>query len=115
MSEIEILSAEALAQMSLADLKTLEKRVTKAIVTFEERQKLAALKAVEEKAREMGFSLSELTGVASGSGRGKSKTAGIPKYANPSDPTQTWTGKGRRPDWFVAAVDSGKSPEDLEI
>lgn len=115
MSDSQIPSAETLAQMSLADLKLLEKRVTKAIATFEERQKSAALKAIEEKAREMGFSLSELTGGATVSGRGKSKTPGIPKYANPADPAQTWTGKGRRPDWFVAAVASGKSPEDLEI
>lgn len=115
MSESEIISADALAQMSLADLKSLEKKIVKAIATFEERQKMAALKAIEEKAREMGFSLSELTGAAAVTRRGKPKTAGIPKYANPENPAQTWTGKGRRPDWFVAAVEAGKTPEDLAI
>ena len=115
MSETEIISADTLAQMSLADLKSLERKVVKAIATFEERQKSAALKAVEEKAREMGFSLSELTGATVTTRRGKPKTAGIPKYANPENPAQTWTGKGRRPDWFVGAVEAGKSPEDMAI
>ncbi len=25
----------------------------------------------------------------------------------------TWTGRGKRPNWFKAALESGKSPEDL--
>ena len=26
-----------------------------------------------------------------------------PKYRNPKDPSQTWTGRGRRPTWIVEA------------
>ncbi|MDX8355882.1 H-NS histone family protein, partial [Cognatiyoonia sp. IB215182] len=36
-------------------------------------------------------------------------------YANPDDKTQTWTGKGRKPEWFKAAMASGKTPEQCEI
>ena len=38
-----------------------------------------------------------------------------PKYANPADASQTWTGRGRRPIWVQAALDSGKTLNDLEI
>jgi hypothetical protein len=48
-----------LSDMSLDELKKLQKDVTKAIDTFKERQRLEALAAVEAKAREMGFSLSD--------------------------------------------------------
>ncbi len=34
------------------------------------------------------------------SGRPVRKVA--PKYANPKDPSQTWTGRGRKPLWVVA-------------
>ncbi|MCK5549998.1 MAG: H-NS histone family protein, partial [Hyphomicrobiaceae bacterium] len=36
-------------------------------------------------------------------GRGKGKSV-APKYANPDDPSQTWTGRGRRPRWLVAKM-----------
>lgn len=114
MSNAENISAEDLAALPLKELKALEKKVAKAIATFETRQKQAALAALEEKAKEMGFSLAELTG-AIGGGRGKVKSVGVPKYANPENPAQTWTGKGRRPEWFVVAMAAGKSPEELAL
>ena len=27
----------------------------------------------------------------------------------------TWTGRGKRPNWFKAAIESGKSPDDLAV
>lgn len=38
---------------------------------------------------------------------GKSTLKGstvAPKYRNPEDPAQTWTGRGRQPGWFAAAL-----------
>jgi len=40
---------------------------------------------------------------------------GAPKYADPAGSGKTWTGQGKRPGWFVAAVESGKQAEDLLI
>ncbi|MDX5400915.1 MAG: H-NS histone family protein [Rhodobacterales bacterium] len=106
MSQIDI------DNLSLAELKVLQKKVAKAIEGYEERQKTQALAALEAKAREMGFSLSELTGAPQG--KGKRKPA-APKYRHPEDPSVTWTGKGRQPAWFKSAVTSGVSPDDLLV
>lgn len=95
--------------MSLDELKALQKNVAKAIDGYKERQRLQALAELEAKASEMGFSLSELLGGKKG------KKAGIPKYRNPADPSATWTGKGRRPDWVNQALAAGKSLDDLAI
>ncbi|NHX27966.1 H-NS histone family protein, partial [Escherichia coli] len=57
-------------------------------------------------AREHGFSLADLTGAS---------TPAAPKYRNPENPDQTWSGRGRKPLWVVAHLDSGKAMEDLEI
>jgi DNA-binding protein H-NS len=38
-----------------------------------------------------------------------------PKYRNPVDPSETWSGRGKQPRWLVSALKSGKSIEDLEI
>lgn len=97
-----------LDKMSLSELKSLRKDVDKAISGYEARKKAEALSALEAKASEMGFSLSELTG-------GGSKRISAPKYSNPEKPGQTWTGRGRQPAWFKSAIASGKSPDDLRI
>jgi DNA-binding protein H-NS len=38
-----------------------------------------------------------------------------PKYRNPENPAETWSGKGKRPAWVEAALAGGKSLESLEI
>jgi DNA-binding protein H-NS len=53
-----------------------------------------------------------------GSGRKRSSLAGkkvAPKYRNPADKRDTWTGRGRQPLWLVAAVKSGKKLDSFLI
>ncbi len=38
-----------------------------------------------------------------------------PKYANPKDADQTWSGRGRKPLWVVAHLKKGGKVEDLSI
>jgi DNA-binding protein H-NS len=99
-----------LNSMSLKDLKDLHGQVAKAIASFEDRKK-QALAELEEKAREMGFSLAELTGDSVP----RKRAPATAKYANPADKSDTWSGRGRKPRWFDDALKSGKKPEDLAI
>ncbi|MFO1371712.1 MAG: H-NS histone family protein [Candidatus Competibacteraceae bacterium] len=45
----------------------------------------------------------------------KKKTSGKPKYRNPADPEQTWTGRGKKPGWMRQALAGGAKPEDFAI
>lgn len=48
--------------------------------------------------------------------RAKRAGAGIPKYRNPADSAQTWTGFGKKPAWFVSALKRpGVTAESLLI
>jgi len=38
-----------------------------------------------------------------------------PKYRNPADHAQTWSGRGRAPRWFKAALRKGKTERSLLI
>jgi DNA-binding protein H-NS len=38
-----------------------------------------------------------------------------PKYRNPDNPAETWSGKGKRPAWLEAALAKGKALESLEV
>ena len=100
-----------LNNLSLKELKDLQAQVAKAVSSFEDRKKKHALAELEEKARELGFSLAELTGAAVTRKRAPASA----KYANPVDASDTWSGRGRKPRWFDAALKSGKRPEDMAI
>lgn len=97
--------------LTLAELKTLRTKVDRAIETYEDRKKREALLELEETARRMGYSLAELAEL----GSTKPRKAVAPKYANPENPSETWTGRGRKPKWVEAALAAGKSLEDLAI
>lgn len=100
-----------LSDLSLKDLKDLQARVAREIDGFKDRKKREALMALEEKARELGFSISELTGTA----KMRKRSPAVAKFANPANTAETWSGRGRKPLWFVAALKSGKSPDDMAI
>jgi len=38
-----------------------------------------------------------------------------PKYRNPENPAETWSGKGKRPGWVEAFLAEGRSLASLEI
>lgn len=95
--------------LSLSELRDLRNKVERAITSYEERRKKEALAAVELAAKEHGFNLAELTGLRAV----RQKAAA--KYANPQNPSQTWSGRGRRPGWIQDHLDGGKSLDDLLI
>lgn len=100
-----------LEKLSLKELKDLQSKVAKEIANFETRKKKEALAELEEKAKALGFSLAELTGAATV----RKRAPAVAKYANPGDASDTWSGRGRKPRWFVAALAAGKTPDDLSI
>lgn len=102
--------------MSRKELIKLQRDIEKALERLKKKDMKAAKAAAEKAAAAHGFSLSELAGSSKAPKAAKAvKKAGKPKYRNPADATQTWTGKGRQPDWFKAATAAGKDPKSLEI
>ncbi len=101
-----------LEKMSRKELLSLRTDVEKALENAEKRERGEALKAAEKAAAEFGFSLAELSGDSTRPGKiGKARA----KYRNPADPEQTWTGRGRKPQWIHDALQSGADISDLEI
>jgi DNA-binding protein H-NS len=86
-----------LEKMPLKELLALEAKIKAAIdeKRVSERHDLKA--KMEELAQASGFSVAELFGRKGKGGKG------VAKYRNPKDPSQTWTGRGRRPLWMAKA------------
>jgi len=100
-----------LEALSLPELKKMQKDIAKAISTFGDRQKAEARAKVEALARDLGYSLAELVGTETKVDRAPA----LPKYRHPENPVLTWSGRGRKPQWFVDALSGGKTAEDMAI
>jgi DNA-binding protein H-NS len=93
------MKASELAALSLKDLRTLRERVDTAIAEREVQDRADVKAKLADIAAKAGFSVGELFGP----GRSGKRVAAAIKYRNPKDPSQTWTGRGRKPTWIVAA------------
>jgi DNA-binding protein H-NS len=107
-----------LKSLSLKDLKALKQRVEKAIERHDKKAKADALSAIKAKAKEMGFSLDELTHGRAPKPAKKAKKpskAAIVSYRDPANAGNTWGGRGPRPKWLRDALDAGKSLDDFKV
>ncbi|MGI3164851.1 H-NS family nucleoid-associated regulatory protein [Pseudooceanicola sp. 200-1SW] len=80
------------------------------ISALESQRKAEARAALAARARELGYSLDD---IAAESARRRSKLPG--KYRHPEDPTLTWSGRGRKPQWLHYALSAGLELEALSI
>ena len=99
-------------KMSLKELIALEAKVKIAIAEARTKERAELKSKVTELAASHGFSIVELFG---GNGRAGKSKATVAKYANPDDATDTWTGRGRKPNWLVARVNKGAKLSEFEI
>ena len=98
-----------LDKMSYAELVKLQQRVEAAIAEKRVEDAAATKEQLRAMAEKAGFSLNDLFGK-----RGK-KGSGQAKYRNPKDTSQTWTGRGRKPNWLVDAVKKGLKLDSFKI
>lgn len=101
-----------LDKMSFKDLVNLQSRVAEAIAAKQASEKNELKRKIAEMAGQSGFDVSELFGGGRG-GRKGSKVA--VKYRNPKNTEETWTGRGRKPNWLSAALSKGQKLESFLV
>jgi DNA-binding protein H-NS len=94
--------ARELDRMSFRELQELENKIRKAKSNVQERSRADLRKKMEGMAADAGFKLTDLFGGRGGKGRTVAA-----KYANPENPSETWTGRGRKPKWLAAKMKNG--------
>lgn len=63
-----------------------------------------------------GLTIDQVYARRGGKGAKRTKTTVAPKYRNPQNAAQTWSGRGKRPLWFAAALrKKGVTAESLLI
>ncbi|MDR1462735.1 MAG: H-NS histone family protein [Azoarcus sp.] len=73
------------------------------------------IKRVQKLAADQGLSLNELIAVAGGASEipTTSRSGAVIKYRNPVNPSQGWTGHGRKPGWVVEYLANGGTLDKL--
>jgi DNA-binding protein H-NS len=75
---------------------------------------------VADERRTLEAELTKLSRLSTSKSRSKGLRLGArgpvaPKYRNPEDPSETWTGRGLKPRWLAAALKAGKKLEHFSI
>lgn len=102
--------------LDLTEMAQLQFLLEKKVKERQSQERKALIETMEKMAKERGFgSLDALFGNSEPEGKKKQRASVPPKYRNPENPEETWTGRGRQPKWVVAAIAAGAKLEDLLI
>lgn len=116
-----------LNRLSAKELQTLITQAQKRRTTLTKRKPITTVRSKLTKlANAEGYTIAELFGGASKSapratkvsrpaakGRKLGKVA--PKYRNPGNPSETWSGRGKQPKWLAALTTQGRKAEEFAI
>lgn len=107
----------AITDLQLEELVTMKSEVESLIKQKQKERKKELYNQMLELAQVAGFeSVEEF--VSAQKGRSPRSDKGVrlpPKYRNPQNAKQTWSGKGRKPGWVVSHLEEGGKLEVLEI
>lgn len=98
--------------LSITDLNALRTKIDQEIAQRRNFEKVRLREEMAKKAAELGLTLEELVGSGK---RTQTRSAGIAKYADKQDPSKTWTGRGRKPQWVLDFLAQGGNLADLVI
>lgn len=110
-----------LAELSVDDLLLLRERISQMLpnrVEVERRQLETRLARLDRfKADEPIFNTvdTDTMRIARGGRVVGERAVVAPKYRNPENSDETWSGRGRQPRWLVAALKKGKKLRDFAI
>ena len=103
----------ALEDMTIPELVALREAVAEALPEKEKAERAALREKLTALAAESGFSIADLLPSAGRKSRGG---AAVIKYRNPDDASQTWSGRGRKPNWLVEKLKRrGSKIEDFSV
>jgi DNA-binding protein H-NS len=100
-----------LEKMSFAELAEMEARIERLKIEKQDSERITLRKRLTELAKDHGFDIHELL-----DRRKRGKGTVTPRYRDPNNAGNTWTGRGRMPRWMAAATKGGRaSKEDFLI
>ncbi|MGD9783379.1 MAG: H-NS family nucleoid-associated regulatory protein [Hyphomicrobiaceae bacterium] len=102
-------------KMSLKEMQDLEAKLSKAKAAAHSKAKADMKQKIENMLNSAGMSIQDLY-PSTRAGRGRIGAAGkAAKYVNPENRSETWTGRGRKPNWLVSKIAKGAKMQDFAV
>ena len=117
-------------RLSAKELEALIAQAKKRRDTLNKRKPIATVRSkLTQLARAEGYTIAELFGGAAPMAsaakgvakkprtttKGRKLGAVAPKYRNPANPKETWTGRGKQPRWLAAETSKGRKLDEFLI
>lgn len=96
-----------LDHLSLGELQVLRVKVDQEIESRRVQVRKEGLEKIKSIAAEYGLSADELKTLTAANKAAGKRGSVAPKYRDPNDSANTWTGRGRKPKWVEAFLASG--------
>lgn len=100
-----------ISKLSVKELSKLQDKIDGTIKDRQKQERAELKRRIRNMAKENGTTVEELFGLKQSGQRAKA----APKYRNPDDASQTWSGRGRPPRWMQAKLDAGNKKEKFLI
>lgn len=100
--------------LSADELRELKAQLDQRLVEVEAREFEGKLVRLEALVAELGLRREDVA-ARFGGGKKAARKPVAPKFRDPNNPERKWSGRGRKPRWFMDQIAAGKTPEDLAI
>ena len=115
MSEVKSV-IKSLGSLSLPDLKKVMEACEAQIVETQKKEKAETLRMMRELAESKGVDFEEIVQELGGAKKDKSRNGNLPpKFRHPEDPSKTWSGRGRKPQWLRDLEAQGHSADEYKV
>ena len=117
-----------LDRLSAKELQALITQARKRKTTLDKRKPIAAVRSkLTRLAKADGYSIAELFGDANTTSapraakaprtttKGRKLGKVEPKYSNPANASETWSGRGKQPKWLAALTAQGRKADEFAI
>ena len=99
-------------KLTTRELKELRLKVDRIIAERQAGERNSLKEKFRAMAEEAGLTLGEIVG---GGGRSTKGRPVAVKFVNPENRSETWSGRGRKPNWMSAKLKAGASMDDFRI
>lgn len=104
-----------ISSLSVSELEKLTFEAQALIEAKKEQSIDDAYARIVQIAAEVGLSLDELVARGQRAAKSTVRKPVAPRYRNPDDASETWTGRGKQPRWLAAKLATGAKLDDFLI
>lgn len=102
-----------LNNFSVPELEELAKAIASELERRQSESKRIVLNQIKELAQSIGMTIDDVVGIGKRKPR-RSVALTSTMYVNPENPKQTWSGRGRRPNWARDILNRGEALRTLD-